>query len=100
MLMVASGPRPGSRPTSVPTVQPMAQYIRLAQVSAWLKPKARLWRASMSVQRQVEAEKFQERQGDEAQSGGDIQVAQHRVLRLAGERRDEDHDDDPRDHVH
>ena len=29
--MVASGPSPGSRPTSVPTVQPMAQNIRFCQ---------------------------------------------------------------------
>jgi hypothetical protein len=34
--------QPGSRPTSVPTVQPMAQYIRFCQVSAWPNPKRKV----------------------------------------------------------
>ena len=45
--MVASGPKPGSRPTSVPTAQPRAQYSRFDIVSAWLNPKARLFRTSI-----------------------------------------------------
>ena len=45
--IVASGPRPGSSPTSVPTTHPIAQYIRLWIVSAWEKPKERLCRTSM-----------------------------------------------------
>ncbi|MCY1523432.1 hypothetical protein D9M68_583290 [compost metagenome] len=61
-LMVASGPRPGSRPTSVPTVQPMAQYIRLWSVRACEKPNARLFRTSVMVvaseKRQVQAEQL------------------------------------------
>src|SRR6478735_10628444 len=83
--MVASGPRPGSRPTSVPTVQPMAQYSRFCQVRATPKPSARLCRTSMSVQGQVEAEEFLESQRDQAEADGDVDVAHHRVLRLAGE---------------
>src|SRR3569832_36528 len=75
--MVASGPRPGSRPTSVPTTHPMAQYIRLCQVSACSKPKARLCRISMtrSVQGKVQAEEVLEREGHGQQAGGDLQIA-------------------------
>src|SRR5687768_13410452 len=41
MAMAASGPMPGSTPTSVPTVTPMKQYIRLIGEKAVLNPSAR-----------------------------------------------------------
>src|SRR5437763_17078150 len=100
MLIVASGPRPGSRPTSVPTTQPIAQYIRLCRVSAWLKPNARLWMISMrvSVQGQVQAEELGEDESDGHEAGRDLGVARHRVV-AARDGRQEHHRDDAGDHV-
>src|SRR3954447_25597114 len=96
--IVASGPRPGSRPTSVPTVHPMAQYIRLCSVRACEKPNARLWMTSMSVQGQVHAEEFREHERHQAQADGDLDVALPGVV-LAGDGGDEHHHDDRDEHV-
>src|SRR6476620_10297048 len=96
--MVASGPRPGSRPTSVPTVHPMAQYIRLWRVRACEKPNARLWRTSMSVQGQVHAEERGEDESQRYQTDRDLDVARPGVV-LAGEGGDEHHGHDRGDHV-
>src|SRR3954454_10855409 len=74
--MVASGPRPGSRPTSVPTVQPMAQYIRLWRVRACENPNARLCRTSIgSVQGQVHAQHAGEEEGHQDQAEADLDIA-------------------------
>src|SRR3954462_5281477 len=98
-LMVARGPRPGRSPTSVPTVQPIAQNMRFCSVSAWLKPNARLFRISiMSVERQLQAETFLEDEGDADEDRGDHGVAVYRGG-APGERRAEDEEDDARDHV-
>src|SRR5512140_1271820 len=99
MLIVASGPSPGSRPTSVPTVQPIAQNSRFCQVSACSKPNARLWRTSIgSVERQVEAEQLLERERDRDQPRRDLQVAHDRVA-ACRERRAEHHEQDAGDHL-
>src|ERR1700755_1779683 len=91
--IVASGPRPGSRPTSVPTTHPMAQYIRLCRVRACEKPNARLWMTSMSVQGQVHAEESCEHEGHDAQPDGDLHVS---LPGVGGARhgREEHHEDD------
>src|SRR5438128_2371660 len=81
------------RPTSVPTVHPMAQYIRLCSVRACEKPNARLWMTSMSVQGQVHAEEFREHERHQAQADGDLDVALPGVV-LAGDGGDEHHHDD------
>src|SRR5687768_11926613 len=46
MAMAASGPMPGSTPTSVPTITPMKQYIRLIGETAVLNPSVRLGKCS------------------------------------------------------
>src|SRR5881398_2084409 len=75
-LMVASGPSPGSRPTSVPTVHPRAQNSRFWIVSACSKPNARLCRVSIrSLQGEVDAEEFLEGERDQDQHDGDLDVA-------------------------
>src|SRR4051794_37861378 len=75
-LIVASGPRPGSRPTSVPTVQPIATNMMFCSVSAWPKPNARLLRIScMSVERQLQAQAFLEDEGDADEDRRDHGVA-------------------------
>src|SRR3954453_10680903 len=97
--IVASGPRPGSRPTSGPTVHPMAQYIRLCSVRACEKPNAMLWMASMSVQGEVHAEEFREHERHQAQADGDLDVALPGVV-LAGDGGEENHKDDSAEQVH
>ena len=47
MAMVATGPRPGSTPTAVPSSTPMKQYIRLNGLSAVAKPSPRSLNSSM-----------------------------------------------------
>src|SRR3954471_3707559 len=49
MATVATGPMPGSTPTSVPRKQPMKQYRRFCQLSATPSPNARLF--SVSIRR-------------------------------------------------
>src|SRR5688572_2868999 len=46
IAIAASGPMPGSTPTSVPTVTPMKQYIRLIGERAVLNPSVRLGKCS------------------------------------------------------
>src|SRR3954454_10844030 len=80
--MVANGPRPGSRPASVPTTQPMAQYSRFWRVRACEKPNARLCRTSMSrfsVQGEVHAEQLREDEGHGEQADADLHVAIHGI---------------------
>src|ERR1700716_3491969 len=48
MATVATGPMPGSTPTSVPRKQPMKQYTTFCQESAMPRPNARLESVSMS----------------------------------------------------
>src|SRR5215813_5422533 len=43
MAMVATGPRPGSTPTSVPSSAPIRQNSRFWGVAATPKPNARFW---------------------------------------------------------
>ena len=47
MAMVATGPRPGSTPTAVPSSTPMKQYSRLNGLSAVAKPSPRSVNSSM-----------------------------------------------------
>ena len=47
MAMVATGPRPGSTPTAVPSSTPMKQYMRLNGLSAVAKPSPRSPSSSM-----------------------------------------------------
>jgi hypothetical protein len=47
MATVATGPIPGSTPTSVPRKQPMKQYRMFCQLSAMPSPNARLDSVSM-----------------------------------------------------
>src|SRR3569832_36391 len=102
--MVASGPRPGNRPTSVPTTHPMAQYIRLLQVSACSKPNARLCRISIvvsssaSVKGQLQAEALLESEPDQDQAGRNLHIARDRIG-AGGEGRNKHHRDDAGDHV-
>src|SRR6516225_306431 len=92
-LMVASGPSPGSRPTSVPTTQPTAQNMRFCSVSACSNPKARFWRMSISVERQLEAEAFLKQQRNRDQPAGNLDVAHHRVRRSrSGGHEHQEHD--------
>src|SRR5688572_437541 len=46
IAIAASGPMPGSTPTSVPTITPMKQYIRLIGETAVLNPSVRLGKCS------------------------------------------------------
>jgi len=48
MAMVATGPSPGSTPTSVPSRTPIRQNSRFSGERATPKPKARFWRRSVT----------------------------------------------------
>ena len=49
MAIVATGPRPGKTPISVPRTEPPKAYKRFCSVNATLKPSARLFNRSMSA---------------------------------------------------
>src|SRR5688572_3467294 len=99
MAMAASGPMPGSTPTSVPTNTPMKQYIRLIGEIAVLNPSVRLGkcsaRNSMSVAppehgvRQLEAPD-EESGGAEHQDRGQEDKLQG-AKPPNGQRADDDH---------
>src|SRR6516165_9615067 len=97
-LIVASGPRPGSTPTSIPMTQPVAQSTRFCTVKAWLKPNTRLSMTSMggdSVKRELDAENPLHREGDQAEGDNDGTGTGNREV-VAGEARDCRHHGDPR----
>src|SRR5215470_17794319 len=48
MAMVATGPSPGSTPTSVPSSAPIRQNSRFCGVAATPKPNHRFWRRSLT----------------------------------------------------
>src|SRR5262249_49446683 len=56
IAMVASGPRPGNTPTSVPTRAPIRQSVMFHPVRATPKPRTKLWKRSVIAAPLAEAQ--------------------------------------------
>src|SRR6185369_11919329 len=107
IAIVATGPKPGSTPISVPRMQPKNAYSRFCSVNATPKPSARLCIRSMvgssEVQeggphrdRELQPDDEDQPRRDGQHDGVDQHVAP--VELVAGEARDADQDRDRGDH--